>query len=241
MANTYDLQGKTALVTGGARGIGREIASLLVTSGAQVRVWDRRPSHVEGATDDEVDVTDRARVAAALARALEALGQLDILVNCAGVLGRVQPFQSQLADDWAHLVGVNLMGTMCVTQAFLPHMVSAGGGRIVNFSSLAGKEGLAGLAAYSAASGGVIAFTKALAREIAGQGVWVNCIAPGPIDTDMIRDLGPEAVAAMIADSPLKRLGSPNEVAQLAAWLCSDASRFNTGAVFDMSGGRARY
>ena len=107
--------------------------------------------------------------------------------------------------------------------------------------SLAGKEGLATLAAYSAASAGVIAFTKALGRELAGRNVLVNCVAPGPIDTDMIRNLGAEVVEAMISDSPMKRLGSPAEVAQLVAWLCTDASRFNTGAVFDMSGGRARY
>jgi 2-dehydro-3-deoxy-L-rhamnonate dehydrogenase (NAD+) len=111
----------------------------------------------------------------------------------------------------------------------------------VNMGSLAGKEGLATLSAYSAASAGVIAFTKALGRELAGQNIFVSCIAPGPIDTDMIRDLGPDVVNSMIADSPMRRLGSANEVAQLAAWLCTDASRFNTGVVFDMSGGRARY
>ncbi len=107
--------------------------------------------------------------------------------------------------------------------------------------SLAGKEGLAQLAAYSAASAGVIAFTKALSRELVGQNILVNCVAPGPIDTEMIRNLGDAAVRQMIVDSPMKRLGTADEVAQLVAWLCSDASRFNTGAVFDMSGGRARY
>jgi 2-dehydro-3-deoxy-L-rhamnonate dehydrogenase (NAD+) len=108
-------------------------------------------------------------------------------------------------------------------------------------ASLAGKEGVAGIAAYSAASAGVIAFTKALSREVVGRNIFVNCVAPGPIDTGMIRDLGADVVDAMIEDSPMKRLGLPEEVAQLVAWLCTDASRFNTGAVFDMSGGRARY
>jgi 2-dehydro-3-deoxy-L-rhamnonate dehydrogenase (NAD+) len=107
--------------------------------------------------------------------------------------------------------------------------------------SLAGKEGLANLAAYSAASAGVISFTKALSREVVGRNIFVNCVAPGPIDTDMIRNLGVEVVEKMIADSPMQRLGAPEEVAHLVAWLCSEASRFNTGAVFDMSGGRARY
>jgi len=128
-----------------------------------------------------------------------------------------------------------------VTQAVLPYMLRQGSGRIVNLGSLAGKEGLAGLAAYSAASAGVIAFTKALSREVVERNIFVNCVAPGPIDTDMIRDLGASAVERMIADSPMKRLGSAGEVAHLVAWLCSEASRFNTGAVFDMSGGRARY
>ena len=130
---------------------------------------------------------------------------------------------------------------MQVTQAVLPIMVRQGGGRIVNLGSLAGKEGLAGLSAYSAASAGVIAFTKALSREVAQHKVLVNCVAPGPIDTDMIRDLGADVVERMIRDSPVGRLGAPNEVAHVVAWLCSDASSFNTGAVFDMSGGRARY
>ena len=136
---------------------------------------------------------------------------------------------------------MNLIGMLEVTRAVIPHMRRWGGGRIVNMASLAGKEGLAKLAVYSAASAGVIAFTKALGREIADSGIFVNCVAPGPIDTDMIRGLGSEAVKAMIGDSPLKRLGAADEVAHMVAWLCSDASRFNTGAVFDMSGGRARY
>ena len=167
MPNTYDLNGKSALVTGGAKGIGRSIVDLLLAT--------------------------------------------------------------------------NLVGTMQVTQAVLPHMIRSGGGRIINMGSLAGKEGVPTLAAYSAASAGVIAFTKALSREILGSNVLVNCVAPGPIDTDMIQDLGPQVIASMIVDSPMKRLGFADEVAHLVAWLRTEASRYNTGAVFDMSGGRARY
>jgi len=162
-------------------------------------------------------------------------------VNDAGYLGRVRAFDEHASDDWHRIIEVNLKGTMQVTQAVLPYMLRQGSGRIVNLGSLAGKEGLAGLAAYSAASAGVIAFTKALSREVVERNIFVNCVAPGPIDTDMIRDLGASAVERMIADSPMKRLGSAGEVAHLVAWLCSEASRFNTGAVFDMSGGRARY
>ena len=240
MANSYDLHGKSAIVTGGAKGIGRAIAELLVASGATVRIWDMTPAQVAGASSDIVDITDPRGIEAALSR-LPDPEQPEILVNDAGYLGKTQAFAAQPSEDWQRILAVNLTGTMRVTQAVLPRMLRAGRGRIVNMGSLAGKEGLATLAAYSAASAGVIAFTKALSRELAAGNIFVNCVAPGPIDTDMIRDLGTVAVDAMIADSPLKTLGVPSEVAHLVAWLCTDASRFNTGAVFDMSGGRARY
>ena len=238
--NSYDLHGKSALVTGGAKGIGRAIAELLVASGATVTIWDRAIAQLPGIATDVVDITDAAGVASATARLSERVAP-DILVNNAGYLGRTRRFVDHPADDWQRIVSVNLLGTMRVTQAILPRMLRAGGGRIINLGSLAGKEGLASISAYSAASAGVIAFTKALSREVAADGIFVNCIAPGPIDTDMIRDLGDEVVSSMIADSPLRRLGTREEVTQLAAWLASDASRLNTGAVFDMSGGRARY
>lgn len=240
MPNTYDLHGRSAIVTGGAKSVGRAIAELLAASGSTVRVWDLHPVDATGLTSDVVDITGTDSIAAALARMPVDMTP-DILVNCAGYLGRTQPFVGHAEEDWLRIVTVNLLGTMRVTQAILPRMLRARGGRIVNLGSLAGKEGLASITAYSAASAGVISFTKALAREVVGHEVFVNCIAPGPIDTDMIRNLGRDAVDAMIADSPMKRLGRAEEVAQLAAWLCSDASRFNTGAVFDMSGGRARY
>jgi len=240
MPNSYDLHGKSAIVTGGAKSIGRAIAELLVASGASVRIWDANPAQVSGASSDVVDITDPAGIEAALLR-LPNPEQPDILVNNAGYLGKTQGFVAQRSEDWRRILDVNLVGTMRVTQAVLPRMLRAGRGRIVNMGSLAGKEGLATLAAYSAASAGIIAFTKALSRELARQNIFVNCVAPGPIDTDMIRDLGTDAVNTMIADSPMKRLGSASEVAELVAWLGTDASRFNTGAVFDMSGGRARY
>lgn len=240
MPNSYDLQGRFAIVTGGAKGIGRAIAEQLIASGATVRIWDANPAQLPGASSDVVDITDTGAIEAALAR-MPRDDHPDILVNDAGYLGRTQDFVAHPSEDWQRIVAVNLIGTMRVTQAVLPRMLRTGRGRIVNLGSLAGKEGLATLAAYSAASAGVIAFTKALSRELAGKGIFVNCVAPGPIDTDMIRNLGADAVNAMIADSPMKRLGSATEVAHLVAWLCTDASRFNTGAVFDMSGGRARY
>jgi NAD(P)-dependent dehydrogenase (short-subunit alcohol dehydrogenase family) len=240
MPNSYDLLDKIALITGGAKGIGRAIVTRLVASGAKVRVWDAEPTHITGIETDVVDITQAAEIAAALSRFADA-ARIDLLINDAGYLGMVQPFDHHASEDWQRIIATNLVGTMQVTQAVLPYMIRSGGGRIVNMGSLAGKEGLAQLTAYSAASAGVIAFTKALSREVAGHNIFVNCVAPGPIDTDMIQDLGPDVVASMIADSPMKRLGSVNEVAHLVAWLCTDASRFNTGAVFDMSGGRARY
>lgn len=242
MPASYDLAGRNAVVTGGARGIGAAIVERLAASGARVTIWDADPDPA-GSTDVAlilVDIRDPAQIARAVDETL-ARGDIDILVNDAGYLGLLHPFDAHDPADWRRIVEVNLVGTMQVTQAVLPHMRRAGRGRIVNMGSLAGKEGLASLAAYSAASAGVIAFTKALGREIADTGIRVNCVAPGPIDTGMIRGLGEAAVEAMIGDSPMRRLGRPEEVAHLVAWLCSDASDFNTGAVFDMSGGRARY
>lgn len=240
MSNTYDLAGKSAIVTGGAKGIGRAIAELLLANSCKVTVWDANPSDVAGATSLRVDVMQPAQIAAAVTQ-LPADRRTDILVNDAGYLGRTTTFLDHTPSDWRRILEVNLLGTMQVTQAVLPMMIRQGGGRIVNLGSLAGKEGLAGIAAYSAASAGVISFTKALSREVAQHNVFVNCVAPGPIDTDMIRDLGADVVGRMIVDSPVGRLGHASEVAHIVAWLCSEASSFNTGAIFDMSGGRARY
>jgi 3-oxoacyl-[acyl-carrier protein] reductase len=237
----YDFSGQTAIVTGGSRGIGRAIAAQFVRSGAQVWIWDVDPVELEGARSLTVDVTKADEIANALAHMAKQSLRIDTLVNNAGYLGRYKPFTEFEASEWQHILQVNLVGVFEVTRQILPLMRHAGRGRIVNMGSLAGKEGLPNLAAYSAASAGVIAFTKALSREVSDSGIRVNCVAPGPIDTDLIRRLGREVVDEMIAASPLKRLGSVAEVAGMVVWLCSAASEFNTGAVFDMSGGRARY
>ncbi|HWP27531.1 MAG TPA: SDR family NAD(P)-dependent oxidoreductase [Xanthobacteraceae bacterium] len=239
MGATYDFHGQTAVVTGGARGIGRAIADLLARSGANVWIWDIAPVELPGTRQIAVDVTKRESIKEALDQMKSQ--SIDILVNNAGYLGSYEPFERFDPEEWQKILQVNLVGTFEVTRQVLPIMRRAGRGRIVNTGSLAGKEGLPSLAAYSAASAGVIAFTKALAREVSDTDIRVNCIAAGPIDTRMIRDLGNETVDAMITASPLKRLGEPREVAALVVWLCSDASAFNTGAIFDMSGGRARY
>lgn len=241
MTASYDLSGRTAIVTGGAKGIGRAVVNQLAASGAAVQAWDINDANLPNASFAKVDVTDRKQIAAAVSALASQLGGIDIVINNAGYLGKLNMFDAHPEPDWTKIIQVNLIGMMNVAQAVLPQMKRQGRGCIVNLGSLAGKEGLAQLAAYSAASAGIIAFTKALGREVAGAGIRINCIAPGPIDTDMIRDLGAPAVEAMINDSPMKRLGRAEEVAHMVAWLCSDASAFNTGAVFDMSGGRARY
>ena len=241
MANSYDLIGKLAVVTGGAKSIGAAVAERLVASGARVWIWDVSPVETPRCSSAVVDVTKPHQIDAAVERIIDEGLRVDILVNNAGYLGRLNAFDEHDSNDWRRIIEVNLIGMLNVAHAIVPHMRRWGGGRIINMGSLAGKEGLPFLAAYSAASAGVIAFTKALSREVVSSRILVNCVALGPIDTDMIRNLGPDAVDAMINDSPMKRLGSPEEVAHLVAWLCSEASRFNAGAVFDMSGGRARY
>ena len=242
MPNSYDLAGRAAIVTGGGGTLGRAITERLVASGCRVWIWDKEKLlELPGARSVLVDVTDSVQITNAMSQVMDHESRVDILINSVGYLGKAQAFNLHDPSDWQQIVQVNLVGILLVTRIVLPYMLRFGGGRIINMGSLAGKEGLPGLAAYSAASAGVIAFTKALAREVVGNGILVNCVAPGPIDSEMISNLGPDEVQRMIGDSPMKRLGSPDEVAHLVAWLCSDASRFNTGAVFDMSGGRARY
>ncbi|ESY68783.1 MULTISPECIES: SDR family NAD(P)-dependent oxidoreductase [Mesorhizobium] len=241
MTVTYDFGGKTAIVTGGSRGIGKAVATQLIQSGADVWIWDADPLPLDGAHCQTVDVTKAHQIKDALAGIIANGRRIDIVINNAGYLGSYRGFEAFDPIEWQRIIGVNLMGVFEVTHQVLPIMRKAGNGRIVNMGSLAGKEGLPNLAAYSAASAGIIAFTKALSREVSDTEIRVNCVAPGPIDTELIRRLGNDVVDEMINASPLRRLGSADEVAALVLWLCSDASAFNTGAVFDMSGGRARY
>ena len=199
MRITYDFSAKTAVVTGGANGIGRAIAERFASSGGRVWVWDVAPAHLANIDSLSVDVTNPNHVASALAKVLDRDSRVDILVNNAGYLGSFVPFDLVPADEWRRVVDVNLIGALEVSYQVIPHMRSAGGGRIVNMGSLAGKEGLPNLAAYSAASAGVIAFTKALAKDLATANVRVNCVAPAPISTDLIKRLGPAVVESMIA------------------------------------------
>jgi len=186
-------------------------------------------------------VTRTAEIAAAVAKVLADSGRIDILVNNAGFTGGTARAEDIDPAVWRRIIEVNLTGTYEVSRLVVPHMRKAGSGRIVNIASLAGKDGSPMLSAYAAAKAGVIAFTKALGKEVATAGIRVNCIAPAAIDTELLQQMAPEAVASMIARSPQGRLGTIAEAAEMVLWLASDACTFNSGAVFDLSGGRATY
>ena len=241
MSVSYDFSKKTAVVTGGSRGIGRAIVERLKKSGAKVFIWDVVQTQVEGVTYVAVDVSKLDQIEKAVAETVSRTSSIDILINNAGYLGEPVAVEQVRPDDWRRVLDVNLTGAFEVTQKIIPHLRRAGWGRIVNMASVAGKEGFPNLAAYSAASAGVIAFTKSLGKELADTQIRVNAVAPAAADTDMIRQFSAAAIDAMVSRTALKRLVTAEEVAELVVWLCSDACSFNTGAVFDLSGGRATY
>jgi len=227
------LEKRSALVTGGASGIGAAVAERLEAVGMRVIRLDITPtpsSHV-------LDVTDEQ----ACRHAVKGVGALDILVNCAGVAGINAPSWKLPDGEFERVIAINLTGTYYMCRAALPGMVERGWGRIVNVASIAGKEGNPNAAAYSASKAGVIGLTKSLAKEVAGTGVLVNCVTPAVIDTPMLSQASEEHLKYMVSKIPLGRVGQPDEVAALIAWLCSDECSFSTGAVFDISGGRATY
>lgn len=237
---TFNLTGLVAVVTGGLTGIGAEIVVALQASGARVCIWDKRAATNE-AEQVYCDVSQSASVSDALQATLTRFTKIDILVNNAGFAGPTVPVLDYQVDDWHKIIDVNLNGTFLVSRAVAPTMVAAGWGRVVNIASLAGKEGTPNSAAYSASKAGVIAFTKALGKELAQSGVLVNAVAPAAIETDLLKQMHPAHVKTMVDKSPMKRLGHTREVAELVMWLCSKSCSFNTGAIFDLSGGRATY
>ena len=237
----YHFEQKTVVVTGGARGIGSAIAARFKAAGATVSIWDNSIASDSGAEMLKVDVTDLSDVQRALNKTMEHLGRIDVLVHSAGLAGDTLALEETLPDAWKQIIDVNLIGTYHVCRTVVPVLRAAGSGRVVNIASLAGKEGTPNASAYSSAKAGVIALTKSLAKELAGSGVLVNVIAPAAIDTPLLAQMSASHVQTMIGKSPLGRLGTTEEVAELVLWLSSDACTFNTGAVFDLSGGRATY
>lgn len=239
----YDFSGTVAVVTGGAAGIGAEIVAQLRAHGATAIVWDL-PNALDDTGDGlfgAVDVTRPDTLRAAATAALSRWGRIDCLVNNAGYAGPTVPLDAYDPAEWQRIVDIDLVGVFHACQAVVPAMRQAGYGRIVNIASLAGKEGTPNASAYSAAKAGVLALTKSLGKELAMEGVLVNAIAPAAVRTRLLDQMSPAHVRTMIDKSPMHRLGEPDEVAEMVLWLCSASCSFNTGAVFDLSGGRATY
>ena len=223
---------KTAVVTGGIRGIGEAIVDRLREEGLRVLVAD-----VDRRADIVIDVSSSDQID----EQAEVLGRVDVLVNCAGVVGPNVPLWEVEESAWRRTVDVNLTGAFLMCRAVVPGMRERKWGRIVNIASIAGKEGNPNLAAYSASKAGLIGLTKSLGKELALDGVLVNAVAPAVVATPMNAETDPAVLAYMVARIPMGRVGTPNEVAELVAWLSSDKCSFSTAAVFDCTGGRATY
>ena len=244
----FDFSGRTAVVTGGCKGIGLGIAKRLADAGAAVAVWDMNPDPLRNATAGAafdaifaVDVTEPASVEQAVQDTLAQLGRIDILVNNAGVAGPTMPTWDYPLAEWDRVIATDLTGVFLCCRAVAPVMLEQESGRIINIASVAGKEGNANASAYSAAKAGVIALTKSLGKELAQSGIIVNCVAPAMVETDLLQEMTREYIAGVTAKIPMGRLGTVQENADMVAWLCSDECSFSTGAVFDVSGGRATY
>lgn len=249
--NHIDLKDRHAIVTGAAQGMGLSIAKRLLASGASVSLWDRDAQFLHEvlaelnagsrATGETVDVTDEANVLAATGAALAAHGRIDILVANAGIAGPNHVSWEYPIQDWRQVLEINLVGVYLCCRAVVPSMLSQGYGRIVNVASIAGKEGNANASAYSAAKAGVIAFTKSLGKETAERNIAVNCITPAAAKTRIFDQMTQQHIDFMLSRIPRKRFLEVDEVAAMVAWLVSEENSFTTGAVFDLSGGRATY
>jgi 3-oxoacyl-[acyl-carrier protein] reductase len=249
--NAYDFTGQRAAVTGAAEGIGRAIAERLLDSGASVALWDLNPDMLDKTCADlaargrvhgvTVDVTDPASVEAAAADTEAALGAIDVLVNNAGIAGPNAVTWDYPLEDWQRVMAVDLNGVFHCCRAVLPGMIDRNYGRVVNIASIAGKEGNPNASAYSAAKAGVIALTKSLGKELAGYDIAVNCVTPAAARTRIFDQITEHHIDYMLSKIPRGRFVTVEEVAALVAWLCSRECSFSTGAVFDISGGRATY
>lgn len=247
--NRLDLAGRHAVVTGGAAGLGLAITQRLLASGATVTWWDRDAEAMAAAAAPlgqpvhgvQVDVGQHDSVVKAVQQTLERHPVIDILVNCAGITGPNVKLWDYPPDDWLHVMQVNLNGLFYCCREVVPLMRLRNYGRIVNIASVAGKEGNPNASAYSASKAAVIALTKSLGKELADSGVRVNCVTPAAVKTAIFDQMSPEHIQFMLSKIPMGRFGEPEEVAAMVAWLCTEECSFSTGAVFDLSGGRATY
>jgi len=247
--NALDLNGRHAVITGGAAGIGFAIAQRLVRSGARVSLWDRDAAALAEAARQlggeshtvPVDVADETQVQHARDDTLARLPRIDILVCSAGITGPNTTTWDYPLDAWQQVLSINLTGLFLCNKAIAPHMLANDYGRIVNIASIAGKEGNPNACAYSAAKAGVISLTKSLGKELARTGIRVNCVTPAAVKTGMFSQMTQAHIDFMLSKIPMGRFGEVEEIAALVAWLCTEECSFSTGAVFDLSGGRAVY
>ncbi len=247
--NQLDLRGRVAVVTGGARGIGRAIAERMIASGAEAALWDRDAAEAEAtatalggnASAHAVDLTEEAEVSAALAATMARHGRIDILVNNAGITGGNAPTWELPVAEWRRVVEVNLIGPYLACRAVRPGMVERGYGRVVNIASVAGKEGNPNASHYSASKAALIALTKSLGKELAGKGVLVNAVTPAAAKTELFQQMAPSQIDYMLSKIPMGRFVLVEEIAAMACWLATEECSFSTGGVFDITGGRSTY
>jgi NAD(P)-dependent dehydrogenase (short-subunit alcohol dehydrogenase family) len=249
--NQIDLKDRVAIITGGARGIGYTIAERLLRSGAGVCLWDVDATALAAAQAElsalgkvhtaTVDITSIDSVEHAAASTIGAFGKIDILVNNAGIAGTNAKTWETDPAEWQRVLAINLTGPFHCCHAVVPHMLKNGYGRIVNIASIAGKEGNPNAAHYSASKAGVISLTKSLGKELATSNIIVNAITPAVIETDILKQMTQQHIDYMLSKIPMNRFGKKEEAAALVAWLSSEDCSFTTGAVFDLSGGRATY
>jgi NAD(P)-dependent dehydrogenase (short-subunit alcohol dehydrogenase family) len=247
--NQLDFGGRHAVVTGGATGLGFAIAQRLIASGGGVTLWDRDEAAAGKAAAAlgtraravAVDVSQHASVCAAVQATLQHAPRVDALVNSAGITGPNVKLWDYPMDDWRQVMDVNLNALFICCREWVPHMRANNYGRVVNIASVAGKEGNPNASAYSASKAAVIALTKSLGKELADTGVRVNCVTPAAVKTAIFDQMTTEHIAFMLSKIPMGRFGTPEEVAAMVAWLCTEECSFSTGAVFDLSGGRSSY
>ena len=247
--NQLDLKGRNAVVTGGAAGIGFAIAKRLSQSGAHVALWDRDEPALANAAlklppgthTARLDVSDEADVKDALDETLAAMKRVDILVCSAGITGPNTTVEQYPLAAWKDVIDINLTGLFLCNRVVIPHMTANGYGRIVNIASIAGKEGNPNASAYSASKAAVIALTKSLGKELAKTGISVNCVTPAAVKTGMFAQMTQTHIDFMLSKIPMGRFGEVDEIAALVTWLATEECSFSTGAVFDLSGGRAVY